>query len=78
MSLYAQVIGRTTPIAVQIGYGAFISLSHLLWFGAVATFLSRPTIRARVLANQRVVNAVIGAILILLGIVLALSDLRGK
>jgi threonine/homoserine/homoserine lactone efflux protein len=75
VSLYAQAIGPATPIGAQIGYGAFISLSHLLWFGAVAVFLSRPKIRAGVLANQRVANYAIGAILILLGVALALSDL---
>jgi len=74
VSLYAQAIGGATPLLVQLGYGAFISLSHLLWFGAVAIFLSRPTIRAHVLANQRAVNAVIGSVLVVLGIALAVAD----
>ena len=74
VSLYAQAIGSETPISAQMGYGAAISLSHLLWFGAVAIFLSQPSIRARVLANQKVVNSVIGSILVVLGVALAYSD----
>lgn len=74
ISLYAQAIGPETPILAQLGYGAIISFSHLLWFCAVAIFLSRPAIRLRVLANQRAVNAVIGCILVLLGMALAFSD----
>lgn len=77
VSLYAQAIGRETSVVVQLGYGAAISLTHLLWFGAIAIFLSRPAIRARVLANQRIVNGVIGGILALLGIILAFSDVGG-
>jgi hypothetical protein len=73
ISLYTQTMGGATPISVQLAYGAFISLSHLLWFGAVASVLSRQQIRAQVLANQRVVNGVIGGILIVLGVALALS-----
>ena len=75
VSLYAQVIGRDTPLGVQLGYGVAISLSHLIWFAAVAVFLSRPAIRARVLAHQRAVNGSIGAVLILLGIALGVTDI---
>ncbi len=74
VSLYAQGIGGETPILTQLGYGAAISLTHLVWFGAVAVFLSQPAIRAHVLSNQRAVNTVIGGILVLLGIALALSS----
>jgi threonine/homoserine/homoserine lactone efflux protein len=75
ISLYTQVIGSSTPLGVQLGYGLAISLSHLVWFVAVAVFLSRPTIRTRVLANQRIANCCIGAILIFLGIALGLTDI---
>lgn len=74
VSLYAQAIGPGTPLAVKLGYGVAISLSHLIWFATVATFLSQPSIRARVMARQRLANACIGTILILLGIMLGLSD----
>ena len=78
VSLYAQAIGPGTPLATKLGYGAIISLSHLAWFAAVATFLSHPAIRTWVLARQLVVNRIIGTILILLGIALGLADLGGR
>ena len=40
VSLFMQVVQPQTPLAVQIGYGAFIALAHALWFGAVALFFS--------------------------------------
>jgi hypothetical protein len=58
----------------QLGCGLLISLSHLVFLLSVATFLSQPTIRARVLTNQRVFNAAIRAVLILLGAALAVFD----
>jgi threonine/homoserine/homoserine lactone efflux protein len=78
VSLYAQAIGPGTPLATKLGYGAIISLSHLAWFAAVAVFLSHPLIRAWVLARQHVVNRIIGAVLVLLGVALGLADLGGK
>lgn len=75
ISLYAQIIGPTASGMTQLSYGLLISLSHFLWFAVVAIFLSRPAIRARVLARQRIANGVIGTILILLGLVLAFADL---
>lgn len=75
VSLYAQAIGPHTSLAVKLGYGAVISLSHLAWFSAVATFLSRSSIRNWVLSRQYVVNRIIGAVLILLGVALGSGPL---
>jgi threonine/homoserine/homoserine lactone efflux protein len=47
--------------------------AYLVYVGA-ATALARPAIRARVLASQRIFNAAIGAVLVLLGTALALFD----
>jgi hypothetical protein len=68
ISLYTQIIGPGVRCSYQLGCGLFISLSHLVWFTGVAAFLSRPAIRARVLANQRIFNAAIGAVLVLLAL----------
>lgn len=78
VSLYAQAIAADTPLAVKLGYGAVISLSHLAWFAAVAMFLSSPPIRSWVMARQHVANRIIGTVLILLGIALGLSDLGAQ
>ncbi|EIZ79294.1 RhtB family transporter [Novosphingobium sp. Rr 2-17] len=74
ISLYTQIIGPGRSIAFQLGCGLFISLAHLIWFAGVASFLSQPAIRLKVLANQRVFNGLIGAVLVMLGIALVLFD----
>jgi threonine/homoserine/homoserine lactone efflux protein len=74
VSVYVQVIGPETPLAHQFGYGAFISLSHLAWFAAVALFLSQSHMRRFLLARQQIFNRAIGAALVTLGVMLALSD----
>jgi threonine/homoserine/homoserine lactone efflux protein len=75
VSIYAQIIGPSTPLEYQLGYGAIISLSHLLWFTVVALFLSQAEIRAQVLARQRTANGIIGGALMILGMTLAMLDL---
>lgn len=39
VSLFMQVIDPHTALPAQLGYGAFIALAHVAWFGLVACFL---------------------------------------
>ena len=71
LSVYAQVVSAQTPLSVRLGYGAFMSLAHLLWFALVATVLSQPRLRERLLASQAWLNRGIGAVLAALGLWLA-------
>ncbi|QTD47091.1 LysE family translocator [Ottowia testudinis] len=73
LSVYAQVVNALTPLAIRLGYGAFMSLAHLLWFAGVATVLSQPRLRQRLLACQSVLNRGIGMVLAGLGVWLALG-----
>lgn len=73
MSVFSQVVSPATPLPTRLGYGAFMSLSHALWFALVAALLSTPALRAGVLAHQQPVNRAIGAILVLLGLGLLAS-----
>lgn len=73
LSVYSQVIDRDTPLAVQVGYGLFMSVAHAAWFALVATFFSEPRLRHRMLRHQRVLNRGIGIVLGLLGMGLALT-----
>lgn len=75
LTLFTQVVSEQTPLWVQLGYGLFISLAHLIWFCLVAQFLSTPALRNRLLAKQKIVNTVIGGILILLGLMLLLGNM---
>lgn len=74
LSTFTQIVNPNTPLWVQVGYGAFMSLAHLLWFGLVAVLLSTPAIRQRLLQQQVRVNRIIGVMLCLLGLTLLLSS----
>ncbi|MFF5341586.1 LysE family transporter [Streptomyces althioticus] len=73
VSTFAQVVGPGTPLLQQAGYGLFMSLAHLLWFGVVALFFSHDRMRGLMLRGQRVLNKVIGTALAGLGVSLALA-----
>lgn len=70
LSTFTQVVQPATPLALQIGYGAFMSLAHLVWFCVIASVLARPTVRQALLLRQRVVNRAIGTVLAALGLLL--------
>ncbi|MDH2434621.1 LysE family transporter [Pokkaliibacter sp. MBI-7] len=75
VSTFAQVVQPTTPLAVQLGYGAFMSVAHLLWFALVTLLFSHPQLRQQVLNWQVCINQLIGSVLMGLGAMLALSPL---
>lgn len=73
VSTFAQVVSPATPLYQQAGYGLFMSLAHLLWFGVVAAFFSQARMRTLMLRAQKILNKVIGSVLAGLGISLALA-----
>ncbi|MCH0539779.1 LysE family transporter [Streptomyces sp. MUM 203J] len=73
LSTYTQVVSTDTPVVQQAGYGAFMSVAHLVWFGLAALFFSTESLRARLLRRQAVLNRVIGTVLVGLGVTLALT-----
>ncbi len=76
VSLFTQVISPRTPLLVQLGYGAFMSLAHLAWFILVAcAFSSAPAQRA-VASCRHHVERGIGGVLVCLGLTLALASLN--
>jgi RhtB (resistance to homoserine/threonine) family protein len=75
VSLFAQVISPSTPIHVQLGYGLFMSMAHLVWFVLVAVFFSSTTLAVLVGQGRHVVERGIGVILLCLGLSLALASL---
>lgn len=76
LSVFSQVVSPQTSLPIQIGYGAFMSLTHLLWFALVALLLSHSQIRNQLLAKQRIVNRAIGVMLASLGIMLFISIIK--
>ncbi len=75
LSTYPQVVHVDTGLAVQLGYGLFMSVAHWFWFSLVALFFSQPRLRAAMLGWQAALNRLIGAVLVGLGLTLALAPL---
>ncbi|OQR65406.1 lysine transporter LysE [Streptomyces maremycinicus] len=73
VSTFSQVVNPGTPVGQQAGYGLFMSVAHLLWFGVVAVFFSHDRMRTLMLRGQKVLNKVIGSVLAGLGVSLALA-----
>lgn len=75
LSTYTQVLHVDTSVAVQLGYGLFMSVAHWFWFSLVALFFSQPRLRAAMLGWQATLNRLIGAVLVGLGLTLALAPM---
>ncbi len=76
VSLFTQVISPQTPLVVQLGYGAFMSLAHLVWFVLVACAFSSDVARRVVASSRHLVERGIGAMLVALGLSLALVSIK--
>lgn len=74
VSLFMQVVGPTTALPVQMGYGAFISAAHLIWFAIVALFFSSGTVRLRLIALRHWIDRTFGALLVGFGALLATAS----
>jgi RhtB (resistance to homoserine/threonine) family protein len=70
VSLFMQVVRPGTPLATQLGYGAFISLAHIGWFSLVAVCLSTGPVRDRLLAVRHWIDRAFGALLVGFGVML--------
>lgn len=73
VSLFMQVVDPGTPLATQVGYGAFIALAHVVWFGIVAMCFSAGAVRQRLLAMRHWIDRVFGGMLVAFGVLLAFA-----
>jgi RhtB (resistance to homoserine/threonine) family protein len=73
-ALFTQVIDPSTPLSVQIFYGAYTGVATFLWFSAVASLFSLAAIRRLLQRWQRVIERTMGVVLIALGFRIALSQ----
>ena len=74
MSIFAQLLRGNHGLTHLIGYGMFISASHLLWFLLISLFCSTLVIRNKILRKQVSINRVIGTVLATLGLCLFLTN----
>jgi len=73
-SIFMQLIDPATPLFIQIIYGAEMSVVTFLWFAFVAWVLSCSAVKSRFHKVQHYFEKVMGAVLITLGIKVALSS----
>ncbi|MEL0638769.1 LysE family transporter [Marinomonas sp. TI.3.20] len=78
LSVFTQFLNKDNDLFVLFFYGVFMSLAHLLWFFIVAIFFSAPRLRDKMLKKQKVVNNIIGGILMFLGVTLLFSPMIGS
>lgn len=76
LSLFTQFIDPETPLIIQMIYGAEMSAMTFVWFSLVATLLAKKRIKEKFSALRHHFERVFGAVLILLGIKVALSNSR--
>lgn len=76
VSLFMQVVNPQTPLSVQIGYGLFIAVAHILWFAAVALLFSAPGVNARLLRLRKGIDRAFGGLLIAFGTLLAVAGIK--
>jgi len=73
-ALFTQVINPSTPKLIQMMYGAEMSVMTFAWFSFVAVILSHKLIKVRFASIQHNLERLFGAILIALGVKVALSS----
>ncbi len=73
LALFTQVIDPATPKIIQFAYGIETMVITFVWFALVALFFSNALIRSKVAKVQHYVERVTGAVLIALGIKVALA-----
>jgi len=74
VSLFMQLVKPETPLAVQIGYGLFIAITHIIWFSLVALCFSIGKVRERLINMRHWIDRTFGALLMMFGALLAAAS----
>lgn len=73
LSVFTLVISPNTPIVIRALLGLEMSLIQIVWFSFVAVLFSHSAVRRRITGIQHWIDRAFGAVLIALGIKVALS-----
>ncbi len=76
LALFTQVINPATPKLIQSLFGVEMVVATFMWFSLVAIFFSNQLIKVRITKVQHYIERFTGAVLIALGIKVALSSRR--
>lgn len=76
LSLFTVVINPHTPLAVQAGYGVYLAVATAGWFCLVALLFSHQRVRAGFARMGHWFDRTMGAVLIALGVKIALTEMH--
>jgi len=72
LSLFAIAINEATPLYVQVFYGLWMSIITAIWFVVVSVFFTNVSSKIFIKKYSRIINKMMGAILIFISIKLVL------
>lgn len=73
LAVFSVTVSPNTPILLKIGYGLWMAFATTVWFGALSIFFSKRSVRSLFQKFGHWFERSMGAILIALGIKLALT-----
>ncbi len=73
VALFTQVIAPTTPIALQLFYGLYMSVATFVWFSMLGSVLTMQIIRRHIDVFHLWAERMMGAVLIALGLKVAFA-----
>ncbi|OUR62100.1 lysine transporter LysE [Colwellia sp. 39_35_sub15_T18] len=76
VSLFSVVIAPTTPFAIKLSYGLYMTVATAIWFVCLSYLLTHHRVRYYLQIKGYLLDRVMGAVLLLLAIQLVLSDLN--
>ncbi len=75
LALFTQIVQPETPLAAQAVYGGTVALLSLIWFALLALLISQRWVKQGLMAMSHWLERITGALLILLGLRLATTQL---
>lgn len=76
LALFTQILQPSTPLVAQIVYGSTVAFLAAAWFTVVALAVSHPAFKQRIMAWSHWLERLTGAVLIALGLRLAIAENR--
>ena len=73
LALFALVIDSSTPIAVQAGYGLYLSAATIGWFVLLANAIGHDSVRRKLAPVAPYIDLVMGIVLLFLALGIALD-----
>lgn len=73
LSLFTQLVSSTTPLFIQIAYGAIVSFFCFGWFSLVAVFLNKSPVKRIFSKWMKYIEKLMGTVLLCFGIKVAFS-----